>query len=123
MGSAERMEAVGAESAPLCDPSPGPLDVLGGTSGLPLLNPVDPNRLGVRLLPDVRAKVVVVRLTSQQPIEDILHGDEDVEVVAMRTTHERHESVIEVDEQVLELIPQGGPRLSEKLLGHHVHPR
>ena len=71
----------------------------------------------------VRPQVVVVCLASQQPIKDILRGDEDVEVVAMRTAHERHESVIEVDEQVLELIPQGGPRLSEKLLGHHVHPR
>ena len=55
----------------------------------PALDPVDPNRLGVRLLPDVRAQIVVVRLASQQPIEDILHGDEDVEVVAMRTAHER----------------------------------
>ena len=61
MGSAERMEAVGAWSAPLCDPPPGPLDGLGVSSGLPLLDPVDPNRLGVRLLPDVRPQVVVVR--------------------------------------------------------------
>jgi len=91
MGSSEQMKAARAWSDPLCDPPPGPLDGLGVSSGLPLLDPVDPNRLGVRLLPDVRPKVVVVRLASQQPIEDILHVDEDVEVVAMRTAHERHE--------------------------------
>ena len=52
-GSAERMEAVGAGSAPLGDPPPGPLAGLSVGSGLPLFDPIDPNRFGVRLLPDV----------------------------------------------------------------------
>ena len=52
MGSAERMNAVGARSAPLIDPPSRPLDRLGVASGLPL-GPIDPNRLEVRLLPGV----------------------------------------------------------------------
>jgi hypothetical protein len=40
----------------------------------------------VRLLPDVGPQGVVVRLASEEHIEDVLHVDEDVEVVAMRTT-------------------------------------
>ena len=91
MGSAERMQAGGAVSAPLGDPPPRPLDGLGVGSGLPLLDPIDPNRLGVRLLPDVGPQRVVVRLASQEPIEDVLHVDEDVEVVAVCIVHEPHE--------------------------------
>ena len=142
MGSAERMKAVGDGSAPLGDPPSRPLDRLSVGSGLPFFDPIDPNRLGVRLLPDVGLQGGVVRLASQQPIEDVLHVDEDVEVVAMRATDERHEigsavarrdtadehpvfsaqghllhqllglvvvdrhqAVVEIDEQVLELIP------------------
>jgi hypothetical protein len=36
---------------------------------------------------------------------------------------DRHEVVIEIDEQVLELIPQVGQRLPEELLRHHVRAR
>jgi hypothetical protein len=91
MGSAERTKAVGAESAPVEDPPPGPLDGLGVGSGPPLLCTVCPNPLGVCLLPDVWPQGVVIRLTSQEPIEDVLRVHEYVEVVAVCTVHEPHE--------------------------------
>ena len=85
MGFAEQIKAARGWSAPLCYPALGPLDGLGVGSGLPLLDPVDPNRLGVRLLSDVGPQDVVVRLAGEQPIEDVVQVDEDVEIVAMRT--------------------------------------
>ena len=58
---------------------------------MPLLYPVQANGLGVRLLPDVGPQGIVIRLPSQQPIEDVLHIDEDIEIASMRTTDKRHE--------------------------------
>ena len=52
MESAERMNAAAARSARLIDPPSRPVDRLCVGSGLPL-GPIDPNRLGVRLLPGV----------------------------------------------------------------------
>ena len=93
MESAERMNAVAARSAPLIDPPSRPLDRLCVGAGLPL-SPIDPNRLEVRLLPGVGPQVVVVRLAGQQPIDDALHVDEDVEVVDKATSSASPSSVL-----------------------------
>ena len=93
MGSAERMNAAGARSAPLVDPPSRPLDRLGVASGLPI-SPIDPNRLAVRLLPGDGPQVVTVRLAVQQPIDDALHVDEDVEVVDKATSSASPSSVL-----------------------------
>jgi|GEM_PF-2363349 len=58
---------------------------------MPLLYPVQANGLGVRLLSDVGPHGIVIRLSGQQPIEDVLHVDEDIEIISMRTADKRHE--------------------------------
>jgi len=45
----------------------------------------------MRLLPDVGPQRLVARLAREYPIEHVLHVDEDVEIIAVRTAHERHE--------------------------------
>jgi hypothetical protein len=81
MGSAEQMKAVGSGSAHLGDPPSRPLDGVGDGSVLTLFDRIAPNRLGVQLLQDVGPQDVVVRLASEQPIEDGVHVDEDVETL------------------------------------------
>ena len=93
MESAERMNAAAARSARLIDPPSRPLDRLSVGSGLPL-SPIDPNHLGLRLLPGVGPQIVVVRLAGQQPTEDALHVDDDVEVVDKATSSGSPSSVL-----------------------------
>jgi hypothetical protein len=71
-------------ASPSWGPTPSrPLKRLGVGSGLSLFYPIDPYRLGVRLLSEVGPQGFVVRFASEQSVEDVVHVDENSEVVAI----------------------------------------